>query len=75
MSLKSVFLVREGFGTYKGKEPILISVEEFKALYAVRKIHGAYLSEIGRKQLYWIDVPKGHPQYHRPYVKTTEPWP
>ena len=73
MGLRDVFILEEenqNMAWFRGKPPKLLSVEEFKALYAANKIRGAGLYELGRKQAYYIDVPKGHFQYHRPWVMT-----
>jgi len=71
MSLKSVFLTEENktMAWFRGKPPILLSVDELKALIAQKKIRQAGLYELGRKQAYWVDVPKGTHYYHFPWVR------
>lgn len=51
----------------EAKEPIKVSVEDFKRDKDQYRPAGLY--EVDRKQIYHIDVPKGHFYHKRPFVK------
>lgn len=54
----------------KKKQPILISPNEYKDNKHLYRQAGLY--EIDRKQVYHIDVPKGHYWHKRPLVRKDE---
>ncbi len=63
-SLKKIFCEAKG--------PVTLPVEEFKVLLQSKKLRGAGLYELERRQIYYVDVPRGHPYYQRPWVRTDE---
>jgi hypothetical protein len=52
--------------------PIILTQDEFKRRLAAKELRGAGLYELDRSQVYYVDVPKGHPLHRAPYVAVKE---